>query len=176
MRSCSLLAVALLSVASTLSAKDKIIMPAVVTNATYVMVTTYDGDVFSPDLLPEDRQAVADVQRAIEKWGRYQLVYAPDEPELILVVRTGRAVEARGGLQKGTTVGPGSAPGGSAQSIGAEVGDPQDTLEVFVVPANIKTSIPIWRSRAVDGLKAPQLRLLKEFREKVEAAAAARKH
>lgn len=176
MRSCSLLAVALLSVASTLSAKDKIIMPAVVTNASYVMVTTYDGDVFSPDLLPEDRQAAADVLRAIEKWGRYKLVYPPDPPELILVVRTGRAVEARGGLQKGTTVGPGGAPGGSTQSIGAEVGDPQDTLEVFVAPANIKTSIPIWRSRAVDGLKAPQLRLVREFREKVEAAAAARKH
>jgi hypothetical protein len=33
----------------------------------------------------------------------------------------------------------------------------------------------MWRGRAVDGLKAPELRLMKEFREKVEAAAA-KKH
>jgi hypothetical protein len=166
---------ALLFIAPTLGAKDKIIMPQAIAHATYVMVTTYDGDVFSPGLRPEDRQAVADVQKALENWGHYKLVYSAHEAELILVVRTGRAVEMRGGLQRGTTVGPGGAPGGAGQVVGAEVGDPQDTLEAFIAPTDIKTSTPLWRGRAVDGLKAPEMPLMKEFREKVEAAAA-KKH
>lgn len=166
-----LLVLALLFAAPTVGAKDKVIMPEAIAHATYVMVTTYDGDVFSPDLRPDDRQAVADVQKALEKWGRYTLVYSAHEAELILVVRTGHAVEIRGGLQRGTTVGPGGAPGSAGQVIGAEVGDPQDTLEAFISPADIKTSTPLWRSRAVDGLKSPEMPLMKEFREKVEAVA-----
>ena len=164
----SLLALVVLLAVPTLKAKDKTIMPEAIRNATYVMVTTYDGDVFSPRVIPEDRQAIADVQRAIEKWGRYRLVYSAHEPELIVVVRTGRLVEARAGVQTGTRVGPAGAPGGSAQSVGGEVGDPQDTLEVFLAPANIKVDTPLWRARAVDGLKAPDMPLIKEFREKVE--------
>lgn len=166
----SLLALVVLLAVPNLTAKDKTIMPEAIRNATYVMVTTYDGDVFSPRVVPEDRQAIADVQRAIEKWGRYKLVYSAHEPELIVVVRTGRLVEARAGVQNGATVGPNGAPGGSAQSVGAEVGDPQDTLEVFLAPANIKIDTPLWRARAVDGLKTPDMPLMKEFREKVEEA------
>lgn len=166
----SLLALVVLLAAQTLVAKDKVIMPEVIRNATYVFVTTYDGDIFSPRVVPEDRQAIADVQRAIEKWGRYKLVYSAHEPELILVVRTGRLVESRVGLQNGPTVGPGGAPGGPAQSVGAEVGDPQDTLEVFLAPAHIETDIPLWKGRAVNGLKATDMPLMKEFRDKVEAA------
>jgi len=167
----SLLPLVLLLAAPTLTAKQKVEIPDVITAATYVMVTTYDGDVFSPNVLPEDRKAVAEVQQEIEKWGRYKLVYTANQPDLILVVRTGRWLEARAGFEKPTSIGPGAAPAGSGHSIGAEVGDPQDTLEVFVAPANIKTATPMWRGRAVDGLKAPELRLVNEFREKVEAAA-----
>ena len=55
------------------------------------------------------------------------------------------------------------------QSIGAETGDPQDTLDVYVSSRGID-SYPLWRSRATDGLKAPDVSLLKEFRGKVEAS------
>ena len=164
-----LLVLAVVFVAPMVGAKDKIIMPEAIAHATYVMVTTYDGDVFSPGLRPEDRQAIADVQKALENWGLYSLVYSAHEAELILVVRTGRVIEVRGGLQRGTTVGPSGAPGGTCQVIGTEVGDPQDTLEAFLAPTDIKTSTPLWRGRAVDGLKSPELALVKEFREKVEA-------
>lgn len=83
--------------ASSLWAKGKVEIPDVILSSTYVMVTTYDGDLFNPDLIPGDRQAVADVQEAIEKWGRYKLVYTAREADMILVVRTGRVLEARGG-------------------------------------------------------------------------------
>lgn len=172
----SLLSLVFLFAASSLWAKGKVEIPDVILSSTYVMVTTYDGDLFNPDLIPEDRQAVADVQEAIEKWGRYKLVYTAREADMILVVRTGRVLEARGGSQRTISNGPGGTTRGSAQSLGAEVGDPEDTLGVFIQPANIKTAPPLWRGRGENGLKAPQLRLMKEFREKVEAAAAARKH
>ena len=162
--------------ASSLWAKGKVEIPDVILSSTYVMVTTYDGDLFNPDLIPGDRQAVADVQEAIEKWGRYKRVYTAREADMILVVRTGRVLEARGGSQGTISTGPGGTTRGSAQSLGAEVGDPEDTLGVFLQPANIKTAPPLWRGRGENGLQAPELRLMKEFREKVDAAAAARKH
>jgi hypothetical protein len=43
--------------------------PKTLNNARYVYVTSYDGDEYTPGLLPEDRQAIATVQDAIQKWG-----------------------------------------------------------------------------------------------------------
>jgi len=37
------------------SAKEKTPIPAVVKNATYVMVKTYSGDSLNPEVTPEDR-------------------------------------------------------------------------------------------------------------------------
>lgn len=161
----NLLPFVLLLAAPTLGAKEKAAMPAVITNATYVMVTTYDGDALSPEVSSDDRKAVYDVQQALEKWGRYKLVYKPAEADLLLVVRTGRAVEVRGAVQKGTST---DRPRGGAQSIGAQTGDPQDTLDVYVSSRGID-SYPLWRSRATEGLKSPEVTLLQEFRAKVEA-------
>jgi hypothetical protein len=155
-----------------LKAQDKDAIPAVVKNATYVMVITNSGDIFSPDVTPDDRHAVQDVQKTIEKWGRYKLVYNPGEADLILVVRTGRIADVKGGVQVATTTQRAGdrtdRSRASAESIGGEVGDPQDTLEVYMASRGINGP-PLWRGRALDGLKAPQLRLMQEFRSKVEA-------
>ena len=94
----NLAVIALLMTAPILMAKDKTIMPAIVTHATYVMVTTYNGDELSPRVTPDDRQAISDVKAALQKWGRYSLVYTPNEAELLIVVRTGRLVEGHGGI------------------------------------------------------------------------------
>jgi len=64
--------------------------PKVLINAKYVYVTAYDGDQYDPNLLPEDRQAIASVQDAIQKWGHYVLVYRPQDADMII------AVEKRG--------------------------------------------------------------------------------
>jgi hypothetical protein len=61
-------------------------------------------------------------------------------------------------------------PRGSEESLGGELGDPLDTLDVYLATQAIG-STPFWRSRAKDGLKPPDMRLLAEFRSKVEAAA-----
>jgi hypothetical protein len=60
-------------------------------------------------------------------------------------------------------------PRGSAESLGGELSDPQDTLDVYLASQGSSGS-PMWRSRAASGLKAPELRLVGEFRSKVEAA------
>ena len=61
--------------------------PGTLINAKYVYVTAYDGDQFDARLLPEDRQAIASVQDAIQKWGHYIVVYRPSEADMILAVQ-----------------------------------------------------------------------------------------
>lgn len=130
-------------------------------NATYIYVMTYSGDVLNAEVAPEDRHAVTNVQKAIEKWGRYRLVYNRGEADLILVVRTGRTAEVHGGVQVG--------PHGKTYSVGGEAGDPQDTLEAYL--ASQGTNGPLlWKGRAKNGLKLPEVPLMQEFRSSVEAA------
>jgi hypothetical protein len=126
-------------------AEDKSAISAVVKNASYVMVTTYSGDVFSPDVTPDDRHAVQNVQSAIEKWGRYKLVYNRGEADLVLVVRTGRLAEVKGGVQVGTQRVGDTTSRSHGSAIGGEVGDPQDTLEVYMASQGINGS-PLWRA------------------------------
>jgi hypothetical protein len=60
--------------------------PGTLINARYVYVTSYDGDQFNINLLPEDRQAIATVQEAMEKWGKFIVVYKPHEADIVLMV------------------------------------------------------------------------------------------
>jgi hypothetical protein len=60
--------------------------PGTLVNARYVYVTSYDGDQFNPNLLPEDRQAINTVQDAMQKWGKFILVYEPGQADVVLMV------------------------------------------------------------------------------------------
>ena len=60
--------------------------PGTLVNARYVYVTSYDGDQFDPDLLPEDRQAISTVQDAMQKWGKFIVVYEPRQADIVLMV------------------------------------------------------------------------------------------
>jgi hypothetical protein len=95
--------------------------PGILANAQYVYVTSYDGDQFDPNLLPDDRNAITAVQNAIQNWGKLILVYQPSQADIIIRVmsrpsedvmavydghETGSylwRVMARGGLQVGET-------------------------------------------------------------------------
>jgi hypothetical protein len=63
-------------------------MPRTLSNARFVYVTAYDGDQFNPNLLPEDRAAIARVQDAIGKWGKLTVVYKPQDADIILAVQS----------------------------------------------------------------------------------------
>jgi len=60
--------------------------PGTLVNARFVYVTSYDGDQFDINLLPEDRQAIAAVQDALQKWGKFTLVYEPRQADIVMVV------------------------------------------------------------------------------------------
>jgi hypothetical protein len=60
--------------------------PGTLVNARYVYVTSYDGDQYNPDLLPEDRRAIATVQDEMQKWGKFTLVYEPRQADIVLMV------------------------------------------------------------------------------------------
>ncbi|HZZ15397.1 MAG TPA: hypothetical protein VFE08_05500 [Candidatus Sulfotelmatobacter sp.] len=60
--------------------------PGTLVNARYVYVTSYDGEQFDPNLLPEDRQAIGTVQDAMQKWGKFIVVYEPQQADIVLMV------------------------------------------------------------------------------------------
>jgi hypothetical protein len=60
--------------------------PGTLVNARYVYVTSYDGDQFDINLLSEDRQAIGAVQDAMQKWGKWSLVYEPRQADIVLMV------------------------------------------------------------------------------------------
>ena len=64
------------------------VFPGILANARYVYVASYDGDQFSPNLLPEDRNAINAVQNAIQEWGKLVVVYQPSEADMIILVNS----------------------------------------------------------------------------------------
>jgi hypothetical protein len=60
--------------------------PGTLVNARYVYVTSYDGDQFDPNLLPSDREAISAVQDAIQKWGKFTLVYQYHQADIVIAV------------------------------------------------------------------------------------------
>ncbi len=143
-------------------------LPKLVVHAKYVLVTTYAGDnLTNPHMMPDDRQAVVDVQNAIKRWGRYALAYQPKDADLILLVRKGHLAESLPGVR----VGAGS---NTKPTVGAEaptdVGDPRDMLALYDA-ANGIDSAPLWRDLMKGGLNPPQMSLVGELRDAVDAAA-----
>ena len=63
-------------------------MPRIFANARFVYVVAYDGDQFNPNLLPEDREAIARVQDAMQKWGKFTVVYRPQDADIIMAVQS----------------------------------------------------------------------------------------
>jgi hypothetical protein len=60
--------------------------PGTLVNARYVYVTSYDGEQFDPNLLPEDRRAIGTVQDAMQKWGKFIVVYDPRQADIVPMV------------------------------------------------------------------------------------------
>jgi hypothetical protein len=166
--------------------KKKHAVPAVFNNARYAWVETVDGrDVFSPGILPDDRQAISDVEDALREWNRYALTTQRSEAELVFVVRKGRLAAAKVG---GTVSGgsrplnqplPGQRPAsGSGASgpeapepgvvVGAEVGSPDDLLQVRVLNTEGTLGAVLWEHQFPNGLDAPQVSLVAQLKKAVE--------
>jgi hypothetical protein len=144
-------------------------LPKLVVHAKYVLVTTYAGDdLTNPHMMPDDRQAVVDVQSAIKKWGRYALAYRAQDADLILLVRKGHVAETLPGVR----VGAGS---NTKPTVGAEaptdIGDARDMLALYDAASGGVDSAPLWRDLMRGGLDPPQMALVGDLRAAVDAAA-----
>jgi hypothetical protein len=159
--------------------RKKKTVPAVFNTARYVYVQAEDGDAFTPGLLPEDRQAIADVQDALRDWNRYVLTVKPDEADLVFYVRKGRIASGRLGGTVGSPGGPGAPgtaspfpgqprPTGPGTMAGAEAGPPEDLLEVKTRNPDGGTGTTVWERSQSDGLNGPQVPLLRALRDAVE--------
>jgi hypothetical protein len=147
-------------------------VPAVFGNARYVFVQAEDGDIYNPHLMPEDRQAISDVQNALRDWGRYALTPDQDGAELVFIVRKGRAADAKLGGTVGTPS-PGPYPGNPRQTgpgvtVGGGVGPPDDFLEIRMRDHDGNLSGPIWEHSLMDGLNGPRVPLVQILRDAVE--------
>ncbi|HEX4785651.1 MAG TPA: hypothetical protein VH350_15015 [Candidatus Sulfotelmatobacter sp.] len=150
-------------------AKDKPTFPKMIASAKFVLVTTYFGDNIADGRVPPaDRQAVIDVQDAIRDWGHYTVVYERKAADLIILVRKGRIAETQDGI--GIHAGSNTPRPSLGPITDADAGDPQDMLAVYNAALGIDNA-PLWRDRMNNGLNAPELKLIRELRTKVEAAA-----
>lgn len=159
---------------STTQAKNKkpYKLPTMFDQARFVYVEAVDGQEFDPRLNPDDRQAIADVDRAIDDWKRYVLTTQRNEADLIFVVRKGRLAEARFGVQVGSRrqgaggQPPGGPSAGNGAAAGGEVGPPDDLLEVYIRNSDDTLGALLWRHTRADGLNLPDLALFKELKMK----------
>ena len=151
-------------------------LPAVFDHARYVYVQAMDGTIFNPNLYPEDRQAISDVERAIQDWHRYTLTVERSPAELVFVVRRGRLASVKGRVGIGNIpVSPGAQiPGrqqpGTAIGAGGEVGPRDDLLWVCMVQPNGKLSSPLWSRKEPRGLESPDVPLFQQFKRAVDHA------
>ena len=133
----------------------------IITQARYVMVTTYYGNGVANLSTPtQDRRAMLAMEEAFKKWRRYHVVYQPEMADIIVLVRKGRYA----GLTGGGTVGVGT--GGGVYG-GADAGMPDDELAVYDAHLGLDTS-PLWRRMQAEGLRVPKLPLFEELKKQVE--------
>jgi len=102
-------------------------LPAAFNQARYVYVQAMDGQEFDPRLIPEDREAIATVMKALNDWNRYVLTLSCEQADLIFVVRKGRlsTTDAIGQRGAGPLGVPGRPTGAQAPgATGAIPGEP----------------------------------------------------
>jgi hypothetical protein len=163
---------------------------AVFQNARYVYVESVDGDALRPDLFPEDRQAIFDVQDSVRDWKRYEITTRRADADLVFVVRKGRlaSVQPRVGISGGPRTQPAQSPNqnpnigqnpnqtpgqtGNAGEVGvrSEVGPDEDILRVFTLTPDGKLFGPVWSRELDGGLDAPSVLLVKQLKAAVERA------
>ena len=153
-----------------LHAQSKSRLPQLVVKARYLMVTTPQGTEPSPTVPPEDLRAVADVQAALQKWGRYTLVYKAEQADLIIAVRRGRLGSVTPTIEVGRSSDKSEEKTG--YGLGAEAGSPYDLFAVYNARTGGLDSPALWRAMEKKGLDPPDLPLFKKFQKEVEQAAA----
>lgn len=152
--------------------QDKI--PELLLNAQliYVEPASGDGNIQDPNVSAEDRQAIADVTKALQKWGHYKVVMHRKDADLVMAVRVGRAASTYVGGKVGVSTGQ---PIGAGPIYGSETGPKQDVLLVFARSSAGTLAGPYWQDSVDRGLQAPDLPLFEQFKKDITQALAAHK-
>jgi hypothetical protein len=177
--------------------KKKQLLPDYVLKAQRVLVVIRP-DAGEPLTNPTaNRTAQDEVERAISKWGRFNLVIEAQTADLVIAVRKGHAggptisnspvdnrpvVFQTGGQPSGggTRIGgqqgrppdltnPGLGPEDSGPRISNQIGPSDDIFEVYL--GGIEDPLdapPIWRYSAKNALNGPQVGAVEQFRKAVE--------
>ena len=200
--SLSLLLLVLLASAGSAKDKNKANLAADILNARTVLVVI-DPDAGESLTDPNaNLRAQADVEKALSKWGRFDLVMEARSADLVIAVRkgSGRMVsptlkggpldqrpvilqpqdgDIRIGGQRGRS--PDITETGNSDSsphVQTEIGSQDDSFEVYrggiAYPLD---SSPVWRYIAKDALRAPSVTAVEQFRKAIDQAvqAAAKK-
>ena len=117
-----------------------------------------------PDVLPEDRRALAEIRDQIEKWNRYVITPRPAQAQLLIAIRTGRRASESFRLPVG---GPGRASGTTGRSLRVELSSPDDMLSVYESSGGMLGTL-LWRKQRPGGLSGSSPSLFEEFRSAVE--------
>ena len=156
---------------SGLSAGPKQV-PARLAQARYVALGYDLGDRFlseseaiaDPDVLPEDRRALAEIRDQIEKWNRYVITPRPGQAELLIAIRRGRRVTGGFGVPIG---GPGRATGTTRRSLRIELSSPDDMLSVYEPGGGVFGKL-LWREQRPGGLSSSSASLFEDLRSAVD--------
>ena len=156
-------------------------LPEEFESAHTVFVESRDGDITDLKLDPEDRNAILDMQDAVQDWGRYTLSRSRRDADLILVLHKGRFLHDQSnttslpGPHLSTSHTPIQDPADASQSPGSN-GSPDgltrenDELRVYTIQSDGKLKGPIWRDDLERGLNTPNILLLQRLRLEVEKA------
>ena len=133
---------------------------------------------------PDTRNAILDVQDAIEAWGRYTLSRSRHEADLILVVYKGHLTHdpnntgTLGSIHTPTSRSPiqNQNPADASQSSANDnnsadgFAQEKDELKVYTLDPNNKLKGPIWTSEQIRGLETPNVLLFQRLKQEVEKA------
>ena len=183
--------------------KEKVVLPDYVWKAKTVLVVILPDAGEPTDDPLANRRAQEEVEKALMKWGRFQLTLDAELADLVIGVRKGTGkianstvnggpVDSRPGTVEATDdairVGamkghppdvtqPGgplgtSGTGGSTTDkphTGVEVGAQDDMFKVFQGRVRYPVDgASVWKYAEKDGLKAPEVKAVAEFRKAVE--------
>ena len=190
------LGLAMCCVAAAGKDKKKVLLPADVLQARTVLVVIDPEAGVSPEAPYANRTAQENVEKALMKWGRFELATDVSTADLVISVRkgSGKIVQptiggipnnnrpiifeptesgGRAGGSRGTPPmgGDPTAPRRSDPTPQVEVGSREDTFEVYRGKRNnaLDTS-SVWRYSGKDALKAPAVPAVEAFRKLIAEA------
>ena len=176
--------------------KKKVLLPAYVLEARTALVVIDPAAGVSPEAPNANRTAQEDVETAMTKWGRFELVPNVSDADLVIVVKKGNGKIAQttiGGLptnsrpviyeptDSGSRTSVGTIPplGGNSQA-GAQRTDPTPQVEVgssedmFVVyrgkSEDALDAPAVWRYSAKNALSSPEVPAVNAFRKLIVEA------